>query len=174
MAASSSSGTTGTAGTSSPYPGLASTSISGLLGAYTQYQAGKATASIERFNASVADMNARRAIQAGVFGSNRALAAGRRLVGEQRAALAGQGVVVDNGTGAVLVDQGQADAHADALTIRNNAYLEAWGFQTTARADRFKADQARRAGTQGAIGSLLTTAARIGDFSNRADLGQGT
>ncbi len=152
---------------------ISTDAFSGLLGAFSAVQTGRADSTIEKFNASVADMQARAAKDAGNFESNRMLAAGRQMVGEQQAGFAGQGVLVGAGTAGKVVDQTAQDAQADAAMIRNNAYLEAWGFKTQARAARYRAQLARSGGNQRAIGSLLTSGGKIGEFVNRAELGQG-
>lgn len=52
----------------------------------------------------------------------------RGLAGSQRAALAASGVNIDSGSAADVVENDQQIGELDALTIRNNARREAWGY----------------------------------------------
>ena len=55
------------------------------------------------------------------------------IVGAQRAGYANQGVNVNSGTPLALQVQTGEISNIDALTIRNNAALKAWGIQTSAQ-----------------------------------------
>lgn len=51
----------------------------------------------------------------------------KQFVGEQRAALAGQGIEVDTGTARILQEDTYRQAELDAITRKTNAWREAWG-----------------------------------------------
>lgn len=56
----------------------------------------------------------------------------RQLIGAQRAALAGQGILVGTGTAAELQTQAATIGAADQATIQINAFRQAQGFQIAA------------------------------------------
>lgn len=112
-----------------------------------QNEAAQSDANRLEFNANVADLQAEDALQRGVDTESRTRQQIRGVLGAQRATLAGNGVDVGFGS---AVDV-QADAaylgELDALTVRNNAAREAWGFRQAAADTRMQADIVRRGGT---------------------------
>lgn len=62
----------------------------------------------------------------------------QRVGGEQRAALAAQGIDPDSGSAGQIQTETQVMGGVDALTIRNNAWREAWGYRV--EADRVAAE----------------------------------
>lgn len=92
----------------------------------------------------------------------------QQLIGRQRAAFAGAGVVVDQDVALDVISDTAAAGEIDALTIRTNAEREALGFE--AQAVEFQGEQAfreaegRNAQTEGAVrigSTLLTGATRV-------------
>lgn len=90
----------------------------------------------------------------------------RQIIGTQRASLAGQGVDVNTGTALRIQDEAFTMGELDALTVKNNAWREAWGYKTEAKNLRYQGRianmtarlQARNTmltGGLGAFGSIL-------------------
>jgi hypothetical protein len=133
---------------------------------------GEAEGEMFGLNAGLADAQAADAISRGNQNEGRQRLANKQLLGEQRAAFAAQGIDVSaGGTSVEDVTQGdQTVGEFDALTIRNNAIREAWGFQTEASIYRYQGEQARVAGRNRqkaynaqAIGTLLSAGAEAVD-----------
>lgn len=154
---------------------LATTVIGGIQQAQAQRAAGQAAIAQANFQRQVAENNRivaeRQAADAILRGD--ALEQEKRfetqfLAGRQRAALAANGIVVDQGS-ALDITAGTFElGELDALTIRNNAQREAFGFK--AQATNFASDailiQARgeatnRAARRAASSTLLTTAGKF-------------
>lgn len=110
-------------------------------------------------NSIIARMQASRALQVGGINENRSRIATRQLIGTQRANMAAQGIDV-NRKGDSSIDV-QADTaglgELDALTIRNNAALAAWGFNVQANDLSAQANMKRTAGGVSSRGTLITT-----------------
>lgn len=70
-----------------------------------------------------------------------------QLEGRQRAALAANGVVVDEGSALDIISDTAAMDELDTLTIRSNAEREARGFRTQGRNFRAEADLASMRGS---------------------------
>lgn len=111
-----------------------------------QRRAAESGAELQDFNAKIADMQAQDAIERGAETESRYRTQVRGAIGTQRAGLAAQGVKVGFGS---AVDV-QADAaylgELDALSIRNNAAREAWGYKMQATDLRKRAEIARKEG----------------------------
>lgn len=123
--------------------------------AYSQNEAGKAQQSIANRNAKLLERSADQAL---VRGNEEAINSRRRtrlLVGEQRAAAAGQGIDVNSGVAADLQEQAESFGAQDEAMIRRNALDEAWGIRTQASNQRMEGRYARREGTNKAIGTGL-------------------
>lgn len=138
--------------------GTFATAIGGLAQAYGQAQAGSAAQKLADRNADLDDIRARDAIARGEKAEARHRIEVRRLQGAQRAGFAAQGVVVDQDTAGAVVEETEVLGELDALTIRNNAAREAWGFRVQAADTRARGAIAKREGRNQAAGTLLTSA----------------
>ena len=132
------------------------------IGAYGQYAAGKANEAIGEWNAQVGEMQARDVITQGENAAADAREQGRGLVGAQRTALAGQGVQLDVGIAADLTADTDRQVQRQVDRIRADAAREAWGLRVGAASDRMAAKFARKAGTTGAIGTILSGTGQAG------------
>jgi hypothetical protein len=65
----------------------------------------------------------------GMIDSDQVRVQGQQLIGTQRAAMAGSGGVVDEGTNAILQQDAAQLSELDALTVSNNAAREAYGYE---------------------------------------------
>lgn len=163
---------------------LAMTAVSGVMSAYGQLQAGKASkaqanyqAAIQRNNAIRADYAAQDALSRGKEAENRQRIKGRLLIGQMRAVLGGSGQVIDTGSaGGLVIDQAGTN-ELDALNVRANAAREAYGYQTQAGNFRSQASLTQIAGANAAsnskfqaAGTLLSTGGKVAgqwyDFKN--------
>jgi len=84
-------------------------------------------------NSEIAQIEAQDAIRRGEDEENRIRRQVSRTQGQQRAAFAAAGVVVDEGTPLDVLQETAAEGEQDALTVRHNAAMEAWGHDVTAQ-----------------------------------------
>lgn len=110
--------------------------VGSATSAYQQSQAIKAQGKYQsnqlRFNAEVADLQATDAINRGNADAATKKRQTKQVIGSQRAALAAQGIEVNEDT-ASLIQQDTAGLGAeDVQTIKNNAWREAWGYRVQA------------------------------------------
>ena len=120
------------------------------LNAFTSYQGAKVEraqaryqAAINENNALMADASAVDAVLQGSEDANRVRRQGRKVGGQQRAALAAGGVDVNTGVAAQLQDETEYFTELDATTVRNNAARAAWGFRAEAQDYRSNAQMSR-------------------------------
>jgi len=126
-------------------------------------EAAESQGALADFNAQVADLQAKDAIDRGFEDESRFRSVVRGAIGAQRAGFAAANIDVGFGS---AVDV-QADAamlgELDALTIRTNAAREAWGYKVTATDFRKRGEIARKEGAaMAAAGAEQQTASRWG------------
>lgn len=131
-----------------------------LLNAYGQSEAIKAKSDFDakqfELNSRIADMQSDEAIKQGDKAAAAQKTQAKRVVGAQRAALAAQGINIDSGS-ALDIQQETAEMGAvDAMTIKNNAWRESWGYKMNAANMRGQADITRISGQNQANNTLLT------------------
>lgn len=110
--------------------------VSSLASAYSQSEALKTQGKFQRqqmeFNARIARIQAADALKRGEFGASAVRRKAKQVQGAQRAATAAQNIVVDEGTALDLQNETADMAELDIMTIRNNAWREAWGYEVQA------------------------------------------
>lgn len=131
-----------------------------LGSAYSESQAeiqqGKYQKTMLDINSRFADLQAQDAIKRGDKQAQRYNRQVSQMIGQQRAGYASQGVDVSSGT-ALSVQQDTGDIGAeDVMTIRNNAWREAWGFKAEAINSSSKGRMAR-IGSRFRSGNTLIT-----------------
>lgn len=129
---------------------------SALMGAQQAQQQGAATAEANLQNAAFADAAANDAIKRGEFEADQSRIDTRGMIGAQRAGFAANGVDVNSGSAADIQDDTAALGELDALTIKNNAAREAWGYRTQSQQYQQAARNAQRSARSNMFGSLLT------------------
>jgi hypothetical protein len=139
-----------------PYIATGTAAAGAAYSAYAQYQAGRYSQQVGQVNAELAR---RAAADATIRGNNEEAALrerNNRLMGAQRAAYAASGVDLASGTPLDVLSSSAGVGELEALTVRNNAAREAYGY--TAQATQYEAEGrlAGYRGTTGAIGSLLS------------------
>jgi hypothetical protein len=128
-----------------------------------QYVAGRrAATSVEQqanYEGDVLDLNARQAdaqatdaLSRGRLEENRLRADTRGLIGAQRAALGSSGLDLNVGSAVDVQADAAGLGEFDAMTLRNNARREAYGYQVDAATLRNRALLARTAGRNQAAG----------------------
>lgn len=116
------------------------------------------------FNAEMADLNAVDATYRGDRKANEIKRNARRIKGAQRSGFASQGVLVDSGSAADITSDTQDLSEQDILTVKNNAWREAFGFRTQASNYRIQGRMAMAAAKTN-IGSTLLTGGMMGASS---------
>lgn len=108
------------------------------------------------FNAQMADMQAADAIRRGDKEASQVKARGKKMIGSQRAALAAQGIDVNSGSAADIQEETDVFSTEDAMTVRSNAWREAFGFRAQAMEARNSGAFAELAANNKASNTLLT------------------
>ena len=110
--------------------------------------AANAEAEMMDYNASVAEISARQAVEQGEVEANRYREQIEGVVGSQRVGYAGQGVDVSSGSALAVQADTMAAAEMDALQIKSNAARAAWGYKVEAYDNKKRAMYARHEGVQ--------------------------
>ena len=148
-----------------------------VLGAMSAMQTGQAGAGAANYNAQVAENNRIIAEQQAADARKRgeiAEAEQRRktvnIKGSQKASIGASGVALDSGSPLDILGDTAAFGELDALTIRNNAEREAYGYQVQgmnfgaeAGLLRNRAKVSEQSGWMNAGTTLLSGAAGVGD-----------
>lgn len=79
------------------------------------------------FNEKMSEMQSDQALAQGESDAARYQGEVKKVVGKQRSSYAAQGVDVDSGTAAAVQDETSNLAQVDVMTIKSNAWREAWG-----------------------------------------------
>jgi hypothetical protein len=129
--------------------------------AVSSYYQGKWAKQLANYNAKVAKMQGQYALERGEqMGTRQRMATGQ-LRGAQRVAYAGQNVLLDDGTAAQANEQAAYWGEIDAITVRNNAALEAWGYKQAAVNSVLSGQMSMAQGMANATGTILGGAGRI-------------
>lgn len=145
-----------------------------LLGAAGQIQQAQATSAAAEYNAKVGEMNAklserraRDAIERGAAEEQRKRLETARLQGQQKAAMAANGVDLTFGSPLDTIVDTAVLGELDALTIRTNAYRESYDREVDAanqragaQLSRMEAKAAKTGGYLAAAGTVLTGAGK--------------
>ena len=169
-----------------PAIGLAASLASTAFGVYGSIQQGKAAeqqanyqAQVSRNNAITSQRQAADAIERGKIEEDQHRKKVQQLLGSQRAGISGSGFDLGDDTSLSILGDTAAMGELDALTIRNNAAREAWGFEVqgsnyTAEAGlaKMRGQNAKTASMWQAGGDLLGGAAKFAtDYKTGADKG---
>lgn len=152
---------------------LISKGINSFSSGYIESSAYEAEASFKQtmanINADIAEMQAEDALRRGKLDVQRHRKNVKQFVGSQRAALAAQGIEVNDNTALELQTESEIYGEIDALTIKNNAYREAWGYKVQALDYTNQGALAKIQGSFGSTSSILSGG--IGAISNFAQAG---
>ena len=142
--------------------GLASAmgGLSTLAGSYAQSQAmaaqGTYQKSLSEINAQIAETRAQDAIKRGETEANQQRQKTGAIAGAQRVGFAAQGVDIGSGTAQEVQRQTHEQGALDALTIKNNAYREAFGYKVDAINQRSQGQFDAMSAKYNAQATLLT------------------
>lgn len=134
-----------------PWLTLAAAAYSG----YTQYQAGRYQAEVAKKNQQLGREAASDAILRGQVEEDVTRQKGFRLKGAQRAAFGASGVDVATGSPLDVLADTAGLSELDAVTIRNNAAREAWGYENQAMNLRLRGDLEAEAALGAGVGTAL-------------------
>lgn len=162
-------------GAALPFVSIAASVVGTAMSAVGQLQAGKAQAAQLNYQAAVSRNNSILAQRAaddarlrGEEAARREASKTKQLAGRQRAALAANGQLVDQGSALDLTDDTMQIGKLDELTIRSNAEREALGyeaqganFQAGSELNRMGAANASTASIGSAFGTVLTGAGNV-------------
>lgn len=155
--------------------GLGTSLAGGLLSAYGNYQSGVANEKMYNYRAAVADINSKINMQnsdyALTVGEKQGVQYGMKAAqtqGQIKVGQAASGLDVNTGSAKNVQDSQSKITRMDLDTIRSNAAKTAYDYrvaatsdQNQAAMDRAAASNAKRAGTLGALGSLIGTASSV-------------
>lgn len=131
--------------------------LSGILQSQAARDVGEYESRAMKANARVAELQAVDAIARGNREASQHMQAVAALVGQQRAALAAQGIDLTQGTAMALQEDTARQGAIDVETIKANAWREAWGYRSQAGDMRSRAAMAKL-GAQGRAQGILLTA----------------
>jgi len=135
----------------------------GAISAYAQMQNSKAEAAAATRTAAAQDEAARKSIEQGEQESDRQRRVGAQLQSENKAAMAANGVDVTGAQALDVLDDQRFMVEADAFTIRENARSSAGNLSQAAANSRASASSAKSNAFFAPVGTLLSTAAKVGD-----------
>ena len=134
--------------------------VSQVGSAYSQSQAIEAQGEYQKTqfetNAKFADLSGKEALRIGDENANKVKADANRMVGKQRAVLAAQGIDVGTGSAVDIQEDTKQQGELAAMTIKNNAWREAWGYKIDAMNNRYSGSMAAMAATNSSRSTLLT------------------
>ncbi len=138
----------------------ATSAVSTAAGAYNSSEAALAEGQYQKqmsdINSKLANMQADAAEKRGEKEARMKEQQTKQAVARQRAMAAGQGVAVDVGSVADLQADTQTIGAADAMTIKNNAYREAFGYKSEAVNYEAQGDFAELSARNRSRNSLVT------------------
>ena len=140
--------------------------ILGGIGAYQQYEGGKAQAKVYEQQANVDRMAAVDAQAQGDRETERMLWRTRQALGSQRAAIAANGLDASFGTPNELLGETAYFGAMELADTRLNAARQAWGHQVSATNAGNKADYSRWAGKTQAGTTLLSSLFQAGSMAS--------
>lgn len=133
--------------------------VGGAANAWAQGQSAQAGANFEaaslRMNAELAEGQAKDATQRGREAESRYRQQVKAVMSTQRARMAASGVSIESGSAVDVQADTAAIGELDALTIRNNAAREAWGYRVQGAGLSSQAGLVEAAGRNAARGGAM-------------------
>lgn len=123
--------------------------------AYSKLKAGREQQKMFERNAQFADYQAADALERGAINEKRQRQTTNQVIGAQRTNLASQNVDVNRGSSLDVQGDAAYLGELDALTIRNNAAKEAYGFQVQAGDLRQRGTYAKQESQMEAVNTIL-------------------
>lgn len=129
--------------------------VGGMQQGKAEDAAAQAQATTMRTNAGYANEAAEDALSRGRYDADLQRLRTGQLIGTQRAAMAANGGMVDEGTNSILQQDAAQLGELDALTIQNNAAREAYGLKVQAIQGYSNANATELAGKNAKQNSLM-------------------
>lgn len=135
------------------------------LSGYQQSRAQKSEGSFQSqqlmANSRIANLQAEDAIFRGNEDAKAHKQKVKQLIGSQRAAAGAQGIDVNTGSALDVQTDAAGQGEIDALTIRNNAFREAWGYRVQASDYQTQAEFAKLSAANKSKNTILTSGMNI-------------
>lgn len=135
------------------------------VSAYSQSKAQKSEgayqSSVLNANARLADAQAEDAIFRGDQDAARSRENVKKIIGSQRASMGAQGIEVNDGSALDVQADTAGQGAIDELTIKNNAYREAWGYRVQANDLRTQAEFTKLSSSNKSKNTILTAGMNI-------------
>lgn len=135
------------------------TALGGFTSAGASLMQGAANARLANANAGVAGLEARSAVETGAEAAELYRQHLNQRLGSQRASIGGANVTMGGSSLRALSSTASLGAQ-DIARVQLNASRKAWGFEVQQAGDLYRAQQARMAGTMGALGALSSAGSR--------------
>lgn len=130
-------------------------------------QAAEYNAQVQDRNATIAETQAVRAEDVGKVEAKQHRLRVSQLKAKQRVAAAGSGVVVDEGSPLEILKDTAELGELDALTIKQNAAQDAWGYRTQAAGYTAQAGISRASRVSPNLGAATTAVSGIGSLGSQ-------
>jgi len=135
--------------------------ISGMQQSKAQKQEGAFQSQQLQANSRIANLQADDAIFRGNQDALEHKKKVRQLIGSQRAAAGAQGIEINDGSALDVQADAAGYGEVDALTIRNNAFREAWGYRVQASDYQTQAEFAKLSAGNKSRNTILTAGMNI-------------
>lgn len=134
-----------------PFLILGSAAIKGI----GQLKQAAAMRKAANFNADVAEQNAQFSLQESAANERSFRVMARKQLGDMRANYGASGIVASESSAQDILEESAATAEMDALRIRHQGELKAYGYRQDAKLNRMSAANAMPQGLLSASGTLL-------------------
>jgi len=148
----------------------ATSAIGAMQKGSADQQAAQYQAAVARNNQIIANQNAQYAIEKGRAAEEVKRERTAQMISSQRMRAGAAGLTLDSGSPLRIQEDVAQQGEIDALTIRNNAAREAYGWESQgmgyaaqAQLDEMRGRSAREAGTLGAFSSIVGGASSVSD-----------
>lgn len=132
------------------------TSLAGAgISAYSSYQQGKTQEAMAERNAKIADNAAANEAAAAAENSKRLRERNQRQLAAIRANMAGSGTQISTGSSLDTIGQAASELELQTMDFFRESQAKQTQYFNDAAVTRWEGEQARQAGTMGAIGSLI-------------------
>ena len=146
--------------------GAVAAAVGAVVAAYGTYETGQQQQAASEYNKKVARNQAQAARDAASIQEDAIRDRDRRLLARQRAEVGASGYTAEGSPLSVMLDSAQ-EAELEALRVRYGGASAAAGAQSDAQLQSFYGQNAARAGTIGAGGTLLTAAGQAAGAASR-------
>lgn len=142
--------------------GTAASAASGVVGAYSTLQQGKAAEAAAKATAKQQQEAAVESLRQGAEESDRQRRAGAVQMAQQKIAMAANGVDLGSASAIEVMDDTKAMIEEDAFAIRHNAGQQAKGYAQQAANSLTQGRNAKSESRWGAFNTILNTGAKVG------------